>query len=143
MLATPFSETYVTKRCIVGAARPTLTENLPAVIRRLPPRRFLGTLLLRGTALWVLSHLMAKLALAMKAASAPGFAVDAAVIQTHGDPSLPIWSLVMSATLMLVDLLRRKELVLLNNLGVATAGAVMVGVLPAIVGEVLLLTIIL
>ena len=110
-------------------------------MRRLPPRRFLRTLLLRGTALWVLSHLMALLVLAMKAASAPRSAVDAAVVQAHDDPTVAIWAFVMSVSLMLVDLLRRKELVLLNNLGVATAGAVMVGVLPAIVGEVLLLTI--
>lgn len=85
---------------------------------------------------------MAKSVLAMKGAFAARSAFEATAVPGNGDSTLPIWVLVMSVSLMIVDLYRRKELLLLNNLGVATAGAVLVGVSPAIVGEALLLTLI-
>jgi hypothetical protein len=49
------------------------------------------------------------------------------------------WAVVMTAGLMLADLRRRKEVVLLSNLGVQTTNAVLLGTVPAIAMEVLLL----
>jgi hypothetical protein len=47
----------------------------------------------------------------------------------------------VSSTLLLVDLHRRKELALLHNLGIVTSQAVVVGTVPAIIMEALLLPI--
>jgi hypothetical protein len=92
---------------------------------RLPPR-YLRTLLLRGAALWLLARLMGKAAFAAAAAE-------------DGGVLIPIWVLVMAVSLTFVDLLRRKELSLLHNLGVTTGGAVLAGSLPAAVMETLLM----
>ena len=48
---------------------------------------------------------------------------------------VPVWTLAMSASLVLIDLWRRKELVLLHNLGVTTHAAVIVASVPALVLE--------
>lgn len=50
-------------------------------------------------------------------------------------PLLPAWVVVMTASLTLVDLHRRKELALLHNLGITTHRAVIIAALPAIVLE--------
>jgi hypothetical protein len=55
---------------------------------------------------------------------------------------LPLWTLLVSPTLLLVDLRRRKELLLLHNLGVATSQAVFTGTLPAVILEALVLLIV-
>lgn len=94
------------------------------------PGRVLKTLLLRGTILWLLARLMA--------AAILGAAADAS---SRGGKALPAWTLAMSATLLLVDLHRRKELMLLNNLGVFTWHAILVGSIPALVLEASLLII--
>jgi hypothetical protein len=44
---------------------------------------------------------------------------------------LPWWTLGISPALVLVDLHRRREVVLLGNLGVITGHAVLVGTIPA------------
>ena len=86
-------------------------------VATLPPR-LLRTLLLRGATLWFLARLM-------------GMAVLAAV-SDPSSPLLPAWAVVMTATLVLVDLHRRKELALLHNLGITTSSAVVVAATPAI-----------
>lgn len=50
---------------------------------------------------------------------------------------LSAWIVVITASLTLVDLHRRRELALLHNLGISTSQAVMIAALPAIVLEVL------
>jgi hypothetical protein len=66
-----------------------------------------------------------------------GIAVLAAV-SDPASPLLPAWVVVMTASLLLVDLHRRKELQLLHNLGISTSSAVAVATAPAIVLEVVL-----
>jgi hypothetical protein len=56
-----------------------------------------------------------------------------------GGSLVPLWTLAASSSLVSVDLLRRKELSLLFNLGVATHQAVFVGALPAVFFEAMLL----
>jgi len=51
---------------------------------------------------------------------------------------VPAWTLTLLTCLMLVDLRRRKELMLLHNLGVTTLSAVVIGSLPALLFEALL-----
>ncbi len=51
---------------------------------------------------------------------------------------VPLWSMTMCCALLLVDFHRRKELVLLHNLGVTTGRALSIGVLPSLVLETLL-----
>jgi hypothetical protein len=58
-----------------------------------------------------------------------------------GDPAgalLSGWVVLMTASLTLIDLHRRRELSLLHNLGINTAWAVSLSTLPAIVAETLL-----
>lgn len=52
----------------------------------------------------------------------------------------PVWTIAFTAALVWLDLRRRKELVLLHNLGVQTFAAVGVGTIPAVVGELVALT---
>lgn len=114
------SETYLNDR---GNAEAANTTPLVKHIATLPPR-LLRTLLIRGTTLWLLARLM-------------GMAVLTAVSDA-ASPLLPAWAVVMTATLLLVDLHRRKELQLLHNLGISTSSAVAVATAPAIVLEVVL-----
>ena len=94
---------------------PLLSARLPA--------RFLRALLLRGAVLWLFARIMAIAILA------------SAELSDDGGPLVPLWTLVASSTLLLVDLHRRKELSLLHNLGVATHQAVVIGTLPAVILE--------
>ena len=68
----------------------------------------------------------------------------AATIRTpEGDVVLlPLWTLLVSPTLLLFDLHRRKELSLLHNLGVATSQAVFTGTMPAVILESLVLLVV-
>ena len=52
---------------------------------------------------------------------------------------LPVWALALTASLLHLDLHRRKELMLVHNLGVATVQAVVIGTLPAMLFEMVLL----
>jgi len=92
------------------------------------PNRYARTLLLRGVVLWFLARIMALVIIAW-AADVSG--VD---LSDTGAP-LPAWSLPACAALALVDLRRRKELVLLHNLGVHTANAIAVASIPAVLIE--------
>ena len=90
------------------------------------PTKLLRTFLLRGVTLWLLARIMGKAALASVSTS------EAA------GPLLSLWALVMTGSLMLVDLHRRRELALLQNLGVSTFHAVVVATMPALLLEALL-----
>jgi hypothetical protein len=103
------------------------------------PNRYLGTLLVRGAALWALARALI-IALAMFIAAAANLdAVSATDIALGTNVVLATWRVIMSAALVLVDLYRRHELALLSNLGVTTASAVALGVIPAGLIEVTLL----
>jgi hypothetical protein len=95
---------------------------------RIPPG-FLRQLLLRGLAVWMLARLVALLVVEVMRAMAG----DKAMLE--GVAAHPGSMVVVAAALMLVDLHRRKELMLLNNLGVATSHAVFVGSIPALLFE--------
>lgn len=51
---------------------------------------------------------------------------------------LPVWAIAMTASVVLIDLHLRHELTLFHNLGVTTWRAVLVGTVPAVLGELLL-----
>jgi hypothetical protein len=90
-------------------------------------------LLLRGTAIWALARLMVR---ALYMAIAAMADAETAAAFTHGNPAvLTGWTLALSVALVLVDLHRRREVTLLNNLGVFTSHAVMLGAVPAVVLE--------
>ena len=94
------------------------------------------TLVLRGIVLWFLARLTAFVVIAW-AASTRGSAL-------YLDPSdlfaqLPGWALVLTPVVYALDLRRRKELMLLKNLGVTLGSALLVGSLPAFAFEGLLL----
>jgi hypothetical protein len=88
------------------------------------PSRLVRTLLTRGMVLWLLGKLAALANLAM-ASLRPG-------------PFFPAWSVAIVACLCLADLHRRKETLLLANLGIRTSAAVLVGTVPAVIIEVVL-----
>ena len=88
------------------------------------PPRLVRTLLTRGVVLWLLGKLAALVNLAM-ASLRPG-------------PFFPLWSVVIAAGLCLADLHRRKETMLLANLGIRTSAAVIVGTIPAVILETVL-----
>ena len=99
---------------------------------RIPIRYFL-TLLVRGVAIWLLSRLVVKALYSVIASNADS---ETAAAFTMGNPLiLAGWTLVLAATLVRVDLYRRHEISLLNNLGVVTSHAVLLGTLPAVVIE--------
>ena len=91
------------------------------------PSGVIRALILRGIVLWFLGRVMASVVLAW--ANIPG-----------GSPLQPVWMLAVAAALVHFDLHRRKELVLLHNLGVATAPAIVIGTIPAFLLESALLT---
>ncbi len=69
-------------------------------------------------------------------AASAGRDSEMAAALTNGSPIiLAVWTLVLSAALMRLDLYRRHEVALMNNLGVLTSHVVLVGTLPAIVME--------
>ena len=89
------------------------------------PSVFLRQLLIRGAILWLLVRLMAVALLRASRQAAEG--------------AVPIWIVAMAASLVLVDLHRRKEIMLLQNLGITTASVVGMATLPAVAFEVALL----
>ena len=92
---------------------------------RLPPL-LLRALVLRGIVVWVFARLMAIVVLRSAGIAEAG-------------AELPVWTLAASASLVHLDLHRRKELMLLNNVGVATSQAIFIGSAPALLLEALLL----
>ena len=91
---------------------------MPAVLMR--------ALIQRGVGIWFFARLMA-------------IAVLSSAGVAGGGVVLPVWALAVSASLVHLDLHRRKELMLLNNIGVATGNAVFIGSLPALLFETVLL----
>jgi len=81
---------------------------------------------LRGISIWFFARLMA-------------IAVLSSAGVAGGGVVLPVWTLAVSASLVHIDLHRRKELMLVNNMGVASGNAVFIGSLPAFLLEAVLL----
>lgn len=88
---------------------------------RLPPL-LVRALILRGIGVWIFARVMA-------------IAVLASAGVTDIGLELPVWTLAVSASLVHLDLHRRKELMLVNNIGVTTGHAVLIGSLPALLFE--------
>lgn len=95
------------------------------------PKRLRRTLLQRGLILWILSRLVAVGVIAVAASGSGG---ASAVL-------VPLWTMTMCAVLFIVDLHRRREVLLLQNLGITKGGAVAIGALPAILLEALLVAV--
>ena len=95
---------------------------------RIPPR-FLRHLLVRGVAIWLLATLAARIVLELMRSMAQSAA------QLNDISVNPGATVVVAAALVLADLHRRKETMLLRNLGVATGFAVLVGTIPAVICE--------
>ena len=87
------------------------------------PLSYLQHLLLRGSILWLLARL--------SAAAVVGGTADFGLM-------LSFWAVAITTALVLVDLHRRREVMLLNNLGVTTQQAIVVSTIPAVILEVLL-----
>ena len=87
------------------------------------PSRYLKTLLLRGVATMVFARLLGMAVIS--AAKDAGHPVE-------WEPFGPLWTVLASASLILVDLHRRHELRLLHNLGVTTQMAVAVASVPSL-----------
>ncbi len=99
---------------------------------RLPDRRLVRLLVARGTLLWLLAHLIVLGAFAMGSQS---FWQPA---RLHLSPVQAFWSLVFCGVLAWLDLRRRRELVLLANLGIALPTVLAASLVPGVVGEVAL-----
>jgi hypothetical protein len=64
--------------------------------------------------------------------------INLAVAQIQSTAMLPVWSLAFAPLLCLADLHRRKETVLLANLGLRIPYVVMIATIPAVLFEILL-----
>jgi hypothetical protein len=95
---------------------------------RIPPR-FLTHLLVRGVAIWLLTRLGALLVMEVM------LAIGGSAVQMSDIAVSPGATIVVVAALVLTDLHRRKETLLLRNLGVTTSHAVLVGSIPALLIE--------
>lgn len=99
------------------------------------PLRYGRAILIRGVAFWVLARVMV-LALAMFLATITrSDIVGAGDLALGTNTVVAVWAVVMAAALVLLDLHRRHEIALLNNLGVTTSSAVVLGALPSAVME--------
>ena len=87
------------------------------------PLSYLQHLLLRGSILWLLARL--------SAAAVVGGTADFGLM-------LSFWAVAITTALVLVDLQRRREVMLLNNLGVTTLQAILVSTIPAVILEALI-----
>ena len=84
-------------------------------------------------AIWILARLSVQALYLVIASSADR---DTAAAFTNGSPIIiAAWTVVLSAALVRLDLYRRHEIALLNNLGVLTAHVIVLGTLPAVVME--------
>ena len=94
------------------------------------PSKYLKTLLLRGAALWLFARVIAVAVFAASAAiGGREWGYD------NSSALLPIWVIVLSPSLVLFDLCRRREISLLNNLGVTTRFLVTAGSVPSVLFE--------
>ena len=110
------------------------TENTSGI-----PRQYLTALLLRGVAFWLLSRIMIVMIATFIAAMTriEMISMDDAMSGTNA--IVAMWTILMAATLTILDLRRRNEVSLLNNLGVTAARAVFVATLPSAIVEAVLL----
>ena len=99
------------------------------------PGRYTRTVLLRGVFLWAAARVGVYVSVAFISSMAMSDMVGSRDLLTGANPIVSAWTMALSATLMLIDVYRRHEVMLLNNLGVATASVVMLGAVPAIVIE--------
>lgn len=99
----------------------------------LPPR-LLRTLLVRGTFFWLFGRIMAIAILAM----AQSYVGRESPLYVESATVPPYWTLTLAALLSLADLHRRKETMLLANLGIRLHEAILVAVAPAVPLEVIL-----
>jgi hypothetical protein len=84
--------------------------------------RLLRALLVRGSLAWLFARVLAAGVLAVQAAT-PGMG-GSGHADSIGGVAVTAWVLGFSAALVYVDLRRRRELMLLRNLGVSPGGAV-------------------
>ena len=96
------------------------------------PLTLLRALLLRGIVLWFLAGLMALVVIAW-AASTKGAALYLDSSDLYAQ--LPGWALVLTPIALAIDIHRRKELMLLRNLGVTQSQVILLGSLPAMTFE--------
>ena len=66
--------------------------------------------------------------------------VNLSMANIDGRELLPFWSVLITALLVLADLHRRKEILLLNNLGLAIGPIVLVATTPGVLLELALAT---
>ena len=86
-------------------------------------------------AVWLLAR-AGVMALYMFIAASARRSPDVAAAFTNGNAIvLAGWTVVLSAVIVRFDLYRRHEIALLNNLGVLTWHAIVLGTLPAVVME--------
>jgi hypothetical protein len=97
------------------------------------PVRYRRTLLLRGVVVWAFARIMVMVLYLLVMASLDR---EVAALFIEGNPLVQMaWTLALTATLIRLDLNRRREEFLLNNLGVPTRHAVMLGTMPAVLVE--------
>ena len=97
------------------------------------PARYVRSLLMRGLVIWVVSRFMV---MALYAAIAASTDAETAAAFTQGNPLiLTGWTLALSLALVRLDIHRRHEIALLNNLGVFMTHAVAIGAVPTAIIE--------
>jgi len=95
------------------------------------PPRFLRALLFRGAFAWAFARVLASVIV-------DSYDNSAGIRNGSSSPTVAVqlWVFAMTAALVLVDLRRRRESILLGNLGVATWVAVLVALAPGALIEV-------
>jgi hypothetical protein len=107
--------------------------RVPGAVRL--PRRYARMILIRGLALWILARVMVFAIAMFLATMTRSDVLGAGDLLRGANVVVAAWAIAMSAALVLLDLHRRHEIALLNNLGVTTATAVVLGSVPAAVME--------
>jgi hypothetical protein len=103
------------------------------------PNRYVQALVRRGVACWLLARLMVIAIAALIAAMSGVEMIDMDDALTGTNIFIAIWTILMAVAITRLDLQRRHEVSLLNNLGVSAVNAIAIGVLPALAIESVLL----
>ena len=98
-------------------------------------RRYARAILIRGVALWMLARVMVFAMAMFLATMSRSDLLGAGDLLRGTNIIVAAWAMLVSAALVLLDLHRRHETALLNNLGVTTSTAVGLGSVPAAVME--------